>query len=44
MPSNRPRVLYVDDDEDSRFMLTTLLKLVLIDMFAGFKVARHRWL
>ena len=31
MPSNRPRVLYVDDDEDSRFMLTTLLKLVLIE-------------
>jgi len=31
MPSNRPRVLYVDGDEDSRYMLTTLLKLVLIE-------------
>lgn len=27
----RPRVLCVDDDEDSRVMLTTLLKLALID-------------
>ena len=32
MPSNnRPRVLCVDDDEDSRVMLTTLLKLALIE-------------
>ncbi len=30
MPSKWPRVLCVDDDEDSRVMLTTLLKLVLI--------------
>ena len=27
----RPRVLFVDDDEDSRVMLTTLLKLSLIE-------------
>lgn len=31
MPSTRPRVLCVDDDEDSRLMLTTLLKLALIE-------------
>jgi DNA-binding response OmpR family regulator len=31
MPSNWPRVLCVDDDEDSRVMLTTLLKLALIE-------------
>jgi DNA-binding response OmpR family regulator len=31
MLSTRPRVLCVDDDEDSRLMLTTLLKLALIE-------------
>jgi DNA-binding response OmpR family regulator len=31
MPSIQPRVLCVDDYEDSRLMLTTLLKLVLIE-------------
>src|SRR5690349_19613168 len=32
MPSiPRPRVLYVDDDEDSRVMLTTLLGIALIE-------------
>lgn len=32
MPSNpRPRVLCVDDDEDSRVMLTALLRLALIE-------------
>ena len=32
MPAiSRPRVLCVDDDEDSRVMLTTLLKLALIE-------------
>jgi len=31
---SRPRVLCVDDDEDSRVMLTTLLKLALIEATA----------
>ncbi len=31
LPNSRPRVLCVDDDEDSRVMLITLLRLALIE-------------
>jgi DNA-binding response OmpR family regulator len=31
LSNSRPRVLCVDDDEDSRVMLTTLLKLALFE-------------
>src|ERR1700730_8431897 len=34
LPNLRPRVLCVDDDEDSRVMLTTLLELALIEATA----------